>query len=341
LKYRLEVDHISTESKRLEESRLGHLLQWANDRSFDRLVKIRPTFPEYVLIARKDGKREALSPVYVEKLIRSAYRFLKWLNTHRKGYAELNQAYLDTLRPPRMTIEAREHEAVTIEEIRAIAQAPAMTVGERRIRAAAVFLFLSGMRIGAFVSLPLAAVDLDHLTVKQWPKLGVRTKFRKHATTYLLSIPDLLAVFREWEKEVKAVCDNKGLWFAQISDVGKIIPGAVTAGQHRTSIATRDLRNWLRKVHLPYHSPHKFRHGNAVYSIKLAKDIAALKAISQNLMHSNLSITDGVYGILSDNDVRENIAALDQRRKPSDANDIRDLIIMANRILNKLSAKNN
>jgi integrase len=295
LKYRREVDHILQESQRLEESRLRHLLEWANDRPFDKVEKIRPTYPEYILTARIDGKEEMLSPVYVEKVIRSAYRFLKWLNTHRRGYSEVNQAFLDTLKPPRMTIEYREHEAVTIEEIRDIAKAPAVTVGERRIRAAAVFWFLSGIRIGAFVSLPLSAIDLDNLAVKQWPKLGVRTKFKKHATTYLLLIPDLLDVVREWDIEVRAVCNKDGLWFAQISDVGKIIPGVVNAGQHRASIATRDLKKWLKKVGLPYHSPHKFRHGNAVYSLKQAKDIASLKAISQNLMHSNLSITDGIY----------------------------------------------
>jgi site-specific recombinase XerC len=72
----------------------------------------------------------------------------------------------------------------------------------------------------------------------------------------------------------------------------------------------RDLKLWLKKVGLPFHSPHKFRHGNAVYVLKLAKDIAALKAVSQNLMHSNLSITDGVYGILSDTDIQKQIASL-------------------------------
>ena len=66
-------------------------------------------------------------------------------------------------------------------------------------------------------------------------------------------------------------------------------------------------------VFLPYHSPHKFRHGHAVYAFKLAKDIAELKAVSQNLMHSNLSITDGVYGILSETDVREQISSLGKR----------------------------
>jgi integrase len=262
------------------------------------------------LTARIDGKEKMFSPVYVEKVIRSAYRFLKWLNTHRKGYAEVNQAFLDTLKPPRMTIEYREHEAVTIEEIRAIVKAPAVTVGERRIRASAVFWFLSGIRIGAFCSLPLSAVDLDNLAVKQWPKLGVRTKFKKHATTYLLPIPDLLEVVRGWDKDIRTICGKDGLWFAQISDVGKIIPGAVNAGNHRASIATRDLKNWLKRVGLPYHSPHKFRHGNAVYSIKLAKDIADLKAVSQNLMHSNLSITDGVYGVRSETDIRGRILEL-------------------------------
>ncbi len=43
---------------------------------------------------------------------------------------------------------------------------------------------------------------------------------------------------------------------------------------------------------------------------KNMKDVPALKAVSQNLMHKNLSVTNGVYGILSDLDVREQIAAL-------------------------------
>jgi integrase len=93
-------------------------------------------------------------------------------------------------------------------------------------------------------------------------------------------------------------------------ETGKIIPHAKQAGEHRSSIATRDLKRWLSRVGLPYHSPHKFRHGNAVYSLKQARNVPELKAISQNLMHSNLNITDGVYGILSDSDTKSFIAKL-------------------------------
>jgi hypothetical protein len=108
------------------------------------------------------------------------------------------------------------------------------------------------------------------------------------------------------------------------------------AGEFRSSIATRDLKQWLKKVGLTYHSPHKFRHGNAVYSLKMAKDIQALKAVSQNLMHSNISITDGVYGILSDNDVRGQITGLGLKVISSESNDIEELKALTKQLIEKL-----
>jgi integrase len=340
LKYRRDFDQISKKSQRLEESRLRHLLEWAKDTPFDKVTKLHPTFPEYILNIRIDGKSGSLSPNYVEKVIRAAYCFYKWVTTHKRGYVSLNQIYLDTLKLPIMENEKKEHEAVTIEEIRAIAKAPVTTLGERRIRASAIFWFLSGIRIGAFVSLPLAAVDLDNLSVKQWPKLGVRTKFKKRATTFLLNIPDLLEVVKEWDNEVRNICGNDGLWFAQVSpETCKIIPGAMMAGEFRSSIATRDLKQWLKKVGLLYHSPHKFRHGNAVYSLKNSKNIHALKAVSQNLMHSNISITDGVYGILSTIDVQGEIASLGNKIISNDSEDVEDLKFLVKKILLKLDDK--
>jgi len=336
LKYRLEVDHISKESQRLEETRLRHLLEWAYDRPFYNISKLRPGFPEYILTARMDGKSGLLSPVYVKKVIRSVYCFLKWVNIHKKGYSRIDQIYLDTLKPPRMVIEYKEHEAVTIEEIKEIAKAPVNTIGEKRIRASAIFWFLSGIRIGAFVSLPLEAVDIDNQSVKQWPKLGVKTKFKKHATTYLLPIIELIEIVKEWDREVRMICGNEALWFAKVSpETGKIIPGAMNSGNHRASIATRDLKNWLNKVNLTYHSPHKFRHGNAVYSLKMAKNIAALKAISQNLMHSNISITDGVYGILSEKDTKEQILFLGNNNEER-RNNNQELEILLEQLLMKI-----
>jgi hypothetical protein len=47
--------------------------------------------------------------------------------------------------------------------------------------------------------------------------------------------------------------------------------------------------------------------------LKNAKNVPALKAVSQNLMHSNLSITDGVFGIFSEMDVKTQITKLGRK----------------------------
>lgn len=44
-----------------------------------------------------------------------------------------------------------------------------------------------------------------------------------------------------------------------------------------------------------------------MYGLKNAKDIGDLKAVSQNLMHSSLNITDGIYGMLSDDNIKQRI----------------------------------
>ena len=76
-----------------------------------------------------------------------------------------------------------------------------------------------------------------------------------------------------------------------------------------------------------------------MYSLKMAKDIQALKAVSQNLMHSNISITDGVYGILSDNDVKGQIATLGGQVVSSDIQGIEELKIMTKQLLDKLGVE--
>jgi site-specific recombinase XerC len=213
---------------------------------------------------------------------------------------------------------------------------PVRTGRERCIRASAVFWFLSGIRIRAFVTLPIKAIDLNALAVKQWPSLGVQTKNRKHATTYLLNIPDLLDVVREWDEEVRTVLPGDALWFAHlVPETNMIDTSRPKVGKYRTTRARKDLQDWLTRVGLQYHSPHMFRHGNAVYSLMQCQDVADFKAVSQNLMHANLSVTDGVYGMLSDDDVGQRIGALGQTGTTTDLN---ALAAIAKRILDQENA---
>ena len=205
-------------------------------------------------------------------------------------------------------------EAVTLDEILAIALSPVKSIEERRIRAGAVMLFLSGMRIGAFVSLPIQAVDVEKRVVYQFPNLGVRTKNRKYGTTFLLNIPELIKVVKEWDDEVRKALPSNGLWFALLDPkTGEIDPTKLIAGESRKNIFTKNLKKWLEKVDLPYHSPHKFRHGFTHYGLEHALTIEDYKAISMNLMHSSMEITDQYYSNLNDTTIKARIESLGKK----------------------------
>jgi len=98
------------------------------------------------------------------------------------------------------------------------------------------------------------------------------------------------------------------------------------------------LREWLSRVGLPYHSLHKFRHGNAVCSLDKSNDVADLKAVSQNLMHSSLSTTDGAYGALSGQAVGDKITNLGNKAVSGDIPQS-ELILNLENILMQLKKK--
>jgi site-specific recombinase XerC len=336
LEYRVEVDQLAESSVKVEKRSLRHLLDWMQETPFKKARDIRPTFPQYMLTARRDGEEGRLSGEYIRKVIGITRGFFDWLSRHRSGYRKLGGPWLDTLRAPKMIERPTEHEAVTLKEVRAMAEAPVGTGRERRIRAAAVFLFLSGMRVGAFSTLPLEAVDLEKRTVKQWPSLGVRTKFKKHATTYLLGIPDLLPVVLEWDQRVRSVLPGRGLWFAHLLPSGAIDREVKEPGKHRRCRVNKDLHQWLGRVGLPYHSPHKFRHGHAVYLKKRCDDIADLKAMSQNLMHSSLVTTDAIYSVLGGDDVGARIASMSQDTSSTEGKSREELVDLLQDVLTEL-----
>ncbi len=309
--HRRHVDQVSPGTVRLEECLLRHALEWARERPFEEAHRIKPRFSEYLGSARLDGKSEPLSSEYLRKIVGVTKRLFCWLKSNERGYGAVPSAWITALRPPRFGSYPRQFKAVTLEEARRMATAEASLLWELRIQAAAAFLFLSGLRVGAFVSLPLRAVKLDSREIRQWPNLGVQTKFAKHATTFLLDIPELHSVVLAWDELVRSVLSEDGYWFAPLNALkGGFDTEARHVGQHRHVRVRKDLKRWLSSVNLPYRSPHQFRHGHAVYALTHAHDVADLKAVSLNLMHSNLSVTDGVYGIMSERDVSKRIRRL-------------------------------
>ena len=74
----------------------------------------------------------------------------------------------------------------------------------RQVGAAVVCLFLSCALVGATVTLPIH------------PRLGVKTKFDKSATTSLLDIPELMEVVAAWDHRVRPKLPAEAMWYANV-----------------------------------------------------------------------------------------------------------------------------
>ncbi len=175
----------------------------------------------------------------------------------------------------------------------------------------------------AFVSLPIQAVDIPNRKDVQYPNLGVRTKNRKFGITYLLDIPDLLRVVQDWDSEIRSILPLNGFWFAPLSpEPGKIDPSIVSIGEHRSTLARKNIKAWIESNGLPYHSPHKFRHGHIHYGLEHSKDIEDYKAVSLNVMHSSMKITDEFYSNINDREIKNRISELSKKSQLSEDDDL-------------------
>jgi integrase len=116
-----------------------------------------------------------------------------------------------------------------------------------------------------------------------------------------------LKVVTEWDVFLRSQNGDSFNWYPALDHAGdSLVPGLLT-GKYtgRQTAFVQGLKVLCRLADVPYKSPHKIRHGHGVYGVKKSKDIAQLKAISQNLMHANIGITDGIYGKLAEDDLAD------------------------------------
>lgn len=296
---------------------LRHLLEWSGEIPLHKARSIDPTYPTYLLTARSDGKAIPLAPASMTKTLMIARQFFSFARSewsHR--YRFVAASWIESLVPPRhMRLESRLtiRQFYTLEDIVQLATVSAETLRQERAKVGACMLFLSGMRADALASLPISCVDLDNNQIMQLPELGVRTKNRKAAITYLLDIPELLAVVSLWDRRVRSLPSN-ALWYSTLSQDGMALTATTIAYNERHHVVERDLKIICQLAGLAYLSPHKLRHGHVVHALKQARNMAEMKAISQNIMHASTIITDQVYGKLIANDVQDIIGNLGKKR---------------------------
>lgn len=300
---------IKASSLNLANTQLRLLLEFADETTFSDLPKCDRTFAEYVCSseARRDGKTHELAYEYCRKVILEAKHFFEWLRDI-KGYRAVSTQFLETFEIQRPPGSDEDQELFTLDEILKIISVPCRTTLEERTRASCAFLFLSGMRIAAFLTLPIMAVDLNARTIQQWPSLGVHTKLGKTATTKLLDIPEPLEIIIAWDNKVRSLLPPEGLWFAPLSPLtGEIDPNA-KVGRYRSSGFVKDLACFLDRAAVQYKSPHKFRHGHIRFLRDKAVSTRDLESIAKNAMQTLPNMLK--YARLSSREAHEGIDTL-------------------------------
>lgn len=202
LEYRQDVYMDANETNRSVRISLRHFIKWLDEVEFTNAESKRPSFPDHMTrLKNKNGK--SLSPVHCEKIIHHAKAFLKWQASRGKITP---MEYIDTLRlPARFSTKSRlsEHVYCSQSDIEKIAEVywrakESEDIGVMRDAFASVFLYLSGTRARAFVTLSKACFDVNTGVVLQLPEMGVLTKAGKAGKTFLLPIPELKTVIADW-----------------------------------------------------------------------------------------------------------------------------------------------
>ena len=293
LEYLLNVKNRNPKSVERYRFWLRWVLLWAMEQPLEKADKVKPAFSHYINTLE-------LAPESKKKVVETVRAFFRWAKLyHDRRFSALPAYWVEDLNPIKVS-RGNSIDYVTLEDVLKIVHLPIDqdNLALRRDQAMAALLFLSGARAGAATSLPIQALHLEaqYPFLEQKPVLGVQTKNGKSATTFLHNIPELLETVRSWDAFVRKNCPGEYPWYAPIHQRwGEQRLADLVPGRHRSIALNRRLTILEQAAGLPHRSPHKYRHGYAIYGLQHCQTMAQYHALSRNLMHANIAITDECY----------------------------------------------
>lgn len=314
----------SAETVKRKRGLLRHLLEWALETPFFEAPRISTHFSDYLDNIgqngqnRSDDKSGPLSPETKKKALEESIRIFKFFlrkDPQRYKSRIITDEWLASLKIAPKHDRIAEHEFYTLDEVeRLVASAPQQdSLTEIRIRAAIALLFLSGMRVGALVTMPLKAFDprAPHPVIWQWGLYGVETKFDRPITTFLLqNLPSLMTHVLRWDDIVRTGRPDNTLWFTAISRDGTSLIHDAKPGRSRDDAIRKGVNLLCEQTGIPYRHPHCLRHGHIVYAMKRASNMEDMVAIAQNVGHEDVTTTLRVYGRLTQTNLQDSIARI-------------------------------
>lgn len=272
---------------------------------------------------------ERISKATMLSTLRDLRTFFFWL-AHLPGFksriAYADADYFNLSDKDVMVARARREKRVPspgqVDHV--LATMPADTVLARRDRALIAFAALTGARVGALASFQLGHVDLAGGFVEQDART-VHTKFAKTFRTYFMPIGDAaLGIVTDWVGGL----ERDHLWgpsdplfpataMGQSADNSFMATGLARRGWATTEPLRCIFKRAFAAAGLPYFNPHSLRDMLVQHAMALDLSPEAMKAISQNLGHSDVLTTFTSYGSVPAHRQGELIRSLGMPRQGS------------------------
>ncbi len=172
-----------------------------------------------------------------------------------------------------------------------------------RDRAVFALLCLTGVRVGALITLRVKHINLDEKSVTQNPR-EVATKFGKSIDTFFAqSFPEAESALAAWmtylEDEALYGPDDPLFPATAIvaqSNTGFSVDGFARRPWKSTEPVRKIVNEAFAAANLDAFGPHAFRHMLARHAAKTCTSVAELVATSQNLGHTDVLTTLRRYG---------------------------------------------
>lgn len=268
-------------------------------------------FKKHLAKVKTEKTKEALSISTLLAVVNPLKDFFRWL-AYQPGYRSHihlpDIEYLNLSDKETRAAKAVEEKAFpTIEQIQRVLQAmPSSNEIELRNRAVVAFLFLTGIRVTALVSIKIKHVELERELVNQNPR-EVKTKFSKSIKTYFLPVGDeVKQIVVDWVHYLlkEKLYDANAPLFPRTAlrhDVNNSFVGSELEPAHwaTTTPIRQILKDAFSTAGLPYYNPHSFRNTLTHLGEKICQTPEEFKAWSQNLGHESPLTTFTSYGTLS------------------------------------------
>ncbi|MFD0978219.1 tyrosine-type recombinase/integrase [Tropicimonas aquimaris] len=254
----------------------------------------------------KTGKPlAAATKLQICKALRAFFQWLSEQPGYRRAIRYNDADYFNLSNAEQA--QARSHDAKpapTLDQIRHLLEnMPSATDIQRRDRAIIAFLALTGIRVGALITLRVKHVNLFDACVYQDAR-QVDTKFRKSWTTTFFPVGDAIKeVFTDYVTYMRTERfygpDEPLFPKAQVVTG----PGRIFEASKLTRLPWKSagpvsakVRNAFAEVGLPAFGPHSFRKTLARYGTEICDTPEEMKAWSQNLSHEDVMTTFTSYG---------------------------------------------